>query len=186
LDDYPVIYLAISSLKFIMKEAVSLQSLVANRDEILCVMPYGEDFCFLDRILSMEEDDNGIKIVAEYDVRQEDCKGHFNKIAIFPGVKIQEAIAQTGVFWLRRQEKYKDYIAMFTGKFEGAYHDQSRPLFPGDTLQLHFLVLNFDEMRKGQATGLARIDEMPIMVFDFSFTIIKEGVLKKMAGKVKK
>lgn len=154
-----------------------MNGLVADRHEILRVMPYGEDFCFLDQICSVDKKNGILTIKGNYLVKEEKCKPHFD---VFPGVFKQEAIAQLGVYWLRTQQGFQNHLAMYSGEFSG---EDIGLVLPGKLLELEFRLLKFDGRKNGKADGIAKVDEVIVQKFNFSFKIINEKLLFRIIGK---
>ncbi len=148
-----------------------------STEDILRVMPYGKDFCFLSGVTFIGKNiDRKLVIKGYYIVDDKQFLGHFKNVAIMPGVLKMEAIAQLGVFWLRSQEKFANYIAMFDGPFTGF---DGCMVFPGDKLNLGLWVVEFDNRRKGRVRGKAFSNGKLAQELEFSFKIVKDEVLKR-------
>jgi len=101
-----------------------------DRENIKKIIPYGDSFLMIDRVLSLE----GKEIVAEKTVRAEEeyLKGHFKDFPIMPGALIVEGLGQAGTMLVRyniENHEEKDVLAykIRSAKFY-------RPTYPGQTL----------------------------------------------------
>lgn len=141
-----------------------------NRENILKVIPQGENFCFLTEVIHLDKNSaRGFYLVSE-----KDCFSHFG---IFPGVLSKEAIAQLGVFLLRSQDDFSDYVPVFKGIYSG---ENGAMALPGDKLELEIRFVNFDGKKLGQAEGKATINGRLVHAIKFEFTIIAGKTLEKI------
>jgi 3-hydroxyacyl-[acyl-carrier-protein] dehydratase len=148
-----------------------------DAEDILRIMPYGNEFCFLSGVTFIGENlSRQLVVKGYYIVNLKQFVGHFKNIAIMPGVLKTEAIAQLGVFWLRSQEKFANYIPMYDGSFTGF---SGCMVFPGDRLDLGLWVVEFDNRRKGRIRGKAFKNGKLAQELELGFKIVKDDVLKR-------
>jgi 3-hydroxyacyl-[acyl-carrier-protein] dehydratase len=62
-----------------------------DRDQIQGLLPHRDPFLFLDRVVELEP---GVRGVAETDITERMCAGHFPGFPVLPGVLMTEALAQ--------------------------------------------------------------------------------------------
>ena len=74
-----------------------------------------------------------MRVVARKTVTEEDCAGHFPGNPIMPGVKMVEALAQTGAFAVLSQPENQGKLALFAGIDDVRF---KRIVRPGDQLTL--------------------------------------------------
>jgi 3-hydroxyacyl-[acyl-carrier-protein] dehydratase len=105
-------------------------TLPLGREEIEAVLPHREPFLLIDEIVELEP---GVRVVARKTVTEEDCAGHFPGNPIMPGVKMVEALAQTGAFAVLSQPENQGKLALFAGIDDVRF---KRIVRPGDELTL--------------------------------------------------
>jgi 3-hydroxyacyl-[acyl-carrier-protein] dehydratase len=101
-----------------------------GREEIEAILPHRDPFLLIDEVLELEE---GKRVVARKTVTEADCAGHFPGNPIMPGVKMIEALAQTGAVAVLSNEENRGRIALFAG-IDGVRF--KRIVRPGDVLIL--------------------------------------------------
>ncbi len=101
-----------------------------GRAEIESILPHRDPFLLIDEVTELEP---GRHVVARKRVTEEDCAGHFPGNPIMPGVKMVEALAQTGAVAVLSEEKNRGRIALFAG-IDGVRF--KRIVRPGDQLTL--------------------------------------------------
>ena len=105
-------------------------TLPLGRREIEAVLPHRAPFLLIDEIVEL---DPGVRVVAHKTVTEEDCAGHFPGNPIMPGVKMVEALAQTGAFAVLSQPENQGKLALFAGIDDVRF---KRIVRPGDQLTL--------------------------------------------------
>ena len=101
-----------------------------GRAEIESILPHRDPFLLIDEVVELEE---GKRVVARKTVTEADCAGHFPGNPIMPGVKMVEALAQTGAVAVLSEEGNRGRIALFAG-IDGVRF--KRIVRPGDVLTL--------------------------------------------------
>jgi 3-hydroxyacyl-[acyl-carrier-protein] dehydratase len=101
-----------------------------GRAEIESILPHRDPFLLIDEVLELEP---GERVVARRTVTDEDCAGHFPGNPIMPGVKMVEALAQTGAVAVLSEEQNRGRIALFAGIDDVRF---KRIVRPGDVLTL--------------------------------------------------
>jgi 3-hydroxyacyl-[acyl-carrier-protein] dehydratase len=101
-----------------------------GRPEIESILPHRDPFLLIDEVVELEE---GKRVVARKTVTEADCAGHFPGNPIMPGVKMVEALAQTGAVAVLSEEENRGRIALFAGIDDVRF---KRIVRPGDVLTL--------------------------------------------------
>jgi 3-hydroxyacyl-[acyl-carrier-protein] dehydratase len=101
-----------------------------GRAEIESILPHRDPFLLIDEVIELEP---GKRVVARKTVTEADCAGHFPGNPIMPGVKMVEALAQTGAVAVLSQEENRGKIALFAGIDDVRF---KRIVRPGEELTL--------------------------------------------------
>jgi 3-hydroxyacyl-[acyl-carrier-protein] dehydratase len=101
-----------------------------GRAEIESILPHRDPFLLIDEVVELEP---GSRVVARKRVTDGDCAGHFPGNPIMPGVKMVEALAQTGAVAVLSEEANRGKIALFAGIDDVRF---KRIVRPGDELTL--------------------------------------------------
>jgi 3-hydroxyacyl-[acyl-carrier-protein] dehydratase len=101
-----------------------------GRAEIESILPHRDPFLLIDEVIELEP---GKRVVARKTVTEADCAGHFPGNPIMPGVKMVEALAQTGAVAVLSQDENRGKIALFAG-IDGVRF--KRIVRPGEELTL--------------------------------------------------
>jgi 3-hydroxyacyl-[acyl-carrier-protein] dehydratase len=101
-----------------------------GRAEIESILPHRDPFLLIDEVIELEP---GKRVVARKTVTEGDCAGHFPGNPIMPGVKMVEALAQTGAVAVLSQEENRGKIALFAGIDDVRF---KRIVRPGEELTL--------------------------------------------------
>ena len=98
----------------------------------------------------MVELEPGARVVARKTVTEADCAGHFPGNPIMPGVKMVEALAQTGAVAVLSEEENRGRIALFAGIDDVRF---KRIVRPGEVLTLE---CNLEAVRGPVGKGKVR------------------------------
>ena len=101
-----------------------------GREQIESILPHRDPFLLIDEVIELEP---GARVVARKTVTAADCAGHFPGNPIMPGVKMVEALAQTGAVAVLSEEQNRGRIALFAG-IDGVRF--KRIVRPGEVLTL--------------------------------------------------
>jgi 3-hydroxyacyl-[acyl-carrier-protein] dehydratase len=101
-----------------------------GRTEIEAILPHRPPFLLIDEVIELEP---GSRVVARKTVTEEDCAGHFPGNPIMPGVKMVEALAQTGAVAVLSEEANRGRLALFAGIDDVRF---KRIVRPGEVLTL--------------------------------------------------
>ena len=118
-----------------------------DRGQIEQILPHRPPFLLIDAVLELEP---GARVVARKTVTEEDCAGHFPGNPIMPGVKMVEALAQTGAVAVLAREENRGKLALFAGIDDVRF---KRIVRPGDELTL---VCELEHVRGPIGRGKAR------------------------------
>lgn len=104
-----------------------------DRQTLLRILPYGEDFLFVDRVIRLDE----AELEAAFTIPRSApfVEAHFVGLPLMPGVLIGEGMAQAGTVLVRynlEDHTSKDLLAF---QIESARF--LAPAVPGDTLRYH-------------------------------------------------
>ncbi len=102
-----------------------------NIDEIKEILPHRYPFLLLDRILSMDHENQKAIGLKNVTTNEEFFNGHFPGDPIMPGVLIIEAIAQLGAAWILSKARNEGKNIYFMGVDNVKWR---RPVRPGDQL----------------------------------------------------
>src|SRR5438045_6762251 len=101
-----------------------------NREQIEAVLPHRDPMLLIDEVVELVP---GKRVVARKTVTEADCAGHFPGNPIMPGVKMVEALAQTGAVAVLSQDENRGKIALFAGIDDVRF---KRIVRPGEELTL--------------------------------------------------
>src|SRR5438270_3255954 len=118
-----------------------------GRAEIESILPHRDPFLLIDEVTELEP---GKRVVARKTVTEADCAGHFPGNPIMPGVKMVEALAQTGAVAVLSEEENRGRIALFAGIDDVRF---KRIVRPGEVLDLE---CDLEAMRGPVGKGKAR------------------------------
>lgn len=118
-----------------------------GRAEIEAILPHRPPFLLIDEVVELEP---GSRVVARKTVTEEDCAGHFPGNPIMPGVKMVEALAQTGAVAVLSEEANRGRLALFAGIDDVRF---KRIVRPGEVLTLE---CNLETVRGPIGKGKAR------------------------------
>jgi 3-hydroxyacyl-[acyl-carrier-protein] dehydratase len=101
-----------------------------GKAEIESILPHRDPFLLIDEVIELVP---GARVVARKRVTEADCAGHFPGNPIMPGVKMVEALAQTGAVAVLSEEENRGRIALFAGIDDVRF---KRIVRPGEVLTL--------------------------------------------------
>jgi 3-hydroxyacyl-[acyl-carrier-protein] dehydratase len=101
-----------------------------GKAEIESILPHRDPFLLIDEVIELVP---GARVVARKTVTEADCAGHFPGNPIMPGVKMVEALAQTGAVAVLSEEENRGRIALFAGIDDVRF---KRIVRPGEVLTL--------------------------------------------------
>ena len=118
-----------------------------GRAEIEAILPHRDPFLLIDEVVELEP---GARVVARKTVTEADCAGHFPGNPIMPGVKMVEALAQTGAVAVLSEDENRGRIALFAGIDDVRF---KRIVRPGEVLTLE---CNLEAVRGPVGKGKVR------------------------------
>jgi 3-hydroxymyristoyl/3-hydroxydecanoyl-(acyl carrier protein) dehydratase len=157
------------------------EKILYGEQEIAAKLAHVKPYVFLSGVTYLNIDNR--KIRGFYDVNEKQFEGHIGDIQIMPKGLKEEAIAQLGAFYLRIQEKYADYIPIFSNESRSK---EGEIIFPGERLDIELQIIKFDGKRSGRARGKAFIGGKLAHRYIFDFTIIKKAAFYRLVEKIKK
>ncbi len=148
-----------------------------SREAIKRILPYGEDFLFLDRVstLSAEEIEASYRIPDDSPI----LRAHFADFPIMPAALLAEGCAQAGTLLVRynlpeQQEKEIIGLQIESARFLS-------PARPGDTLSYHARLANIDS-RAARVEGRVRIGERSVARSRMVLGIVDRAAFRKFAS----
>lgn len=144
---------------------------------ILSSLPHRYPFLFVDKVISMTEDE----IVAQKNVSINEWffVGHFPNRAVFPGVIIIEAVAQTaGILFLSNFKEKDEYLALLLG-IEGFKF--KKIVKPGDVLTIKVKKLKIKKMGDSYfpfAQAWVFVDKELVAEGNLNFALKKHSEIK--------
>ncbi len=150
----------------------SKPNIVFDIKEISKILPHRYPFLLVDRILSLNLEDNVIVGLKNVTMNEQFFQGHFPEVPIMPGVLILEALAQTGGI-LVHQKGYNDRIAVLLNINNAKFR---RPVVPGDQLILQAQGVHFSS-KGGRVLAKAMVNGQLAVEAEISFALIDKGQL---------
>ncbi|NLA23565.1 MAG: beta-hydroxyacyl-ACP dehydratase [Bacteroidales bacterium] len=124
-------------------------------------MPYGKDFLFIDKIISVD----GTHIKSEYHLPEHSVlyQGHFKDITVVPGVILLEIMGQTGLvaqsIYLNKDEPNKTVLPLVS-LINAEFHSIC---FPNTKLIINSEVIYFRHKVLKAKMGLYKSDDMSLI-----------------------
>ncbi len=145
-----------------------------DRAALFHILPYGEDFLFIDRVTKLESD----QIEASFRVPADSplLRSHFRELPLMPGVLTGEGLAQSGAVLVSQHlpdagEKYLLAMKVTEADFIGVAQ-------PGDQIDYQVELLKLGS-RMARLRGIASVENRPIAKFSFVLAIAPRKELKK-------
>lgn len=145
---------------------------VMNSKEIERILPHRYPFLLVDRILSINLEENEILGQKNVTVNEPFFQGHFPGAPIMPGVLLLEALAQTGGI-LVHQKGYDKKIAVLLNVSNAKFR---KPVMPGDVLHLHVKGLHVSGTG-GKIRAKAMIKDQIAVEAELSFALVDKEQL---------
>ncbi len=123
-----------------------------DRDAVRAILPYGDDFLFVDRVIRLSEQE--VETVFHIPASAPYLDGHFRGLPIMPGALMSEAFAQAGAILVRYNLESPEAIDIV-----GHHVESARFLslaLPGDRLSFR-VRLETMSRRAARLAGEARV-----------------------------
>lgn len=140
--------------------------------EIAQMLPHRYPFLLVDRVLSLDLDNNEIVGQKNVTVNEPFFPGHFPDAPIMPGVLLLEALAQTGGI-LVYQKGYTQKIAVLLNVAHAKFR---KPVVPGDILHLHVKGLHISGTG-GKMAAKILVEETVVVEGELSFALVEKQKL---------
>lgn len=150
----------------------SSHSTIFNVKEISKILPHRYPFLLVDRIVSLNLEENVIVGQKNVTINEQFFQGHFPDVPIMPGVLILEALAQTGGI-LVHQKGYNDKIAVLLSVNNAKFR---RPVVPGDVLMLHASAIHMSS-KGGRVHAKATVNGQLAVEAEIGFALVSKEQL---------
>ncbi len=140
--------------------------------QILEILPHRYPFLLVDRIMSVDLENNTIVGKKNVTLNEPFFQGHFPGVPIMPGVLILEAMAQVGGI-LIHQKGYQDNIALLLSVTGAKFR---RPVVPGDTLVMHVQSEHLG-FKGGRVKAKAMVDDKLVSQAEIGFALLDKNKL---------
>ena len=139
---------------------------VMNTQQIMDILPHRSPFLLIDTV---EELQPGVKCVAKKNVTMNEphFMGHYPGHPVMPGVRIIEALAQTGAVAILCQDEWKGKTAYFAGINNAKFKQK---VVPGDTLELTTEIIKV-KGTIGVGKAVARVNGKVACMAELTFAI---------------
>lgn len=148
-----------------------------DRSAIRTILPYGEDFLFIDRVERL----TASQIEASYTIRPElpFLRAHFEGLPIMPGSLVGEALAQAGTLLVRYNLEDHRGCDLLAYQIDAARFPA--PAQPGDTLRLQARLTNL-RRRAARLDGQATVGRRRVCTARLVLAIVeREGLRTELA-----
>jgi len=154
------------------------ETLIKDLDvtKIMEILPHRYPFLLLDKIHTVDTQNNTISAQKNVTMNEEFFQGHFPGAPIMPGVLILEALAQTGgvLVYLKGDEAHK-YFALLMNIKNAKFR---KPVYPGDVLMLDCEGIHFSS-KGGKIKGVATVNGELAVEAEMAFALVKRDEFKK-------
>ncbi len=141
------------------------RQVVLDLERIMAVLPHRPPMLFVTRVTQVFKEEKQVKsrLIAEFEVTDEHCEGHFPGKPVFPGVKIVEALGQASILLVfsldskRLEEKVPNLASADGAKFR-------QPVLPPTTLRLE-VELTYLNNKGGKFSGKAFVADQLVAEF---------------------
>lgn len=140
--------------------------------DIIKMLPHRPPFLLVDRVLSIDLEQEEIVASKAVTINEPFFQGHFPGAPIMPGVLVLEALAQVGGI-LIYQKGYRDKIPVIMSINQGKFR---QPVRPGDLLQLHCKALRLSA-KGGKVRAAASIQGRVATEAEISFALLDQKVI---------
>lgn len=148
------------------------RSFIFDAKEIEKILPHRYPFLLVDRVLSLNLEENEIIALKNVTVNEPFFQGHFPEVPIMPGVLLLEALAQTGGI-LVHQKGYDKKIAVLLNITQAKFR---KPVVPGDALYLHAKGLHISSTG-GKIKAKAMVGDYLAVEAELSFALVDKDKL---------
>ncbi|OGN64850.1 MAG: 3-hydroxyacyl-[acyl-carrier-protein] dehydratase FabZ [Chlamydiae bacterium RIFCSPHIGHO2_12_FULL_49_9] len=155
-----------------MGEKSTDRSYVLSIKEIERILPHRYPFLLVDRVISINLEENEIVGLKNVTVNEPFFQGHFPGVPIMPGVLLLEALAQTGGI-LVHQKGYVKKIAVLLNVTGAKFR---KPVLPGDVLHLYAKGLHISG-NGGKIKAKAMIGDHLAVEAELSFALVDKDQL---------
>ena len=155
-----------------MGEKSTDRSYVLSIKEIERILPHRYPFLLVDRVISINLEENEIVGLKNVTVNEPFFQGHFPGVPIMPGVLLLEALAQTGGI-LVHQKGYVKKIAVLLNVTGAKFR---KPVLPGDVLHLYEKGLHISG-NGGKIKAKAMIGDHLAVEAELSFALVDKDQL---------
>ena len=148
-----------------------------DRAAVQAILPYGDDFLFVDGVTSLTND----SIEAHYTIPADSAYigAHFTDLPLMPGVLVGEGMAQAGTLMIRynlENHRDKDILAF---QIESARFPS--PAQPGDRLDFSVRLLQL-RRRVARLEGEARVGDREVCTARIVLGIVDRETLRSELG----
>lgn len=152
--------------------STSKESVLFGIKDISKILPHRYPFLLVDRILSLDLEENIIIGQKNVTANEQFFQGHYPGAPIMPGVLILEALAQTGGI-LVHQKGQGHKIAVLLNINNAKFR---KPVVPGDVLILHAMGQHFSS-RGGKIQAKALVNEQLAVEAEIGFALLDKDQL---------
>ena len=150
----------------------STHPVVLDVKEISRILPHRYPFLLVDRVISLNLEEETIIAQKNVTSNEQFFQGHFPGVPIMPGVLILEALAQAGGI-LVHQKGYNEKTAVLLNVNNAKFR---RPVTPGDVLYLHASVIHLSG-KGGRVQAKAVVNDQLAVEAEIGFALVDKEQL---------